>query len=78
MVVKVKLFATLRQYITDNDQGICDMTLPENCSVLDVLAALQIPDDIPKIFLINGNQKERDALLQTGDTLSIFPPIAGG
>ena len=37
-----------------------------------------IPEDIPTIILINGLQKSAADSLRDGDTLSVFPPIAGG
>lgn len=78
MKVKVKLFATLRKYIQENNSGICTLEIPESTTVNQVLDILQIPEDIPKILLINGIQKSHDDSLKDGDTLSVFPPIAGG
>ena len=33
---------------------------------------------IPKIIIVNGLQKGADEFLKDGDTLSVFPPVAGG
>jgi molybdopterin converting factor small subunit len=78
MKVKIKLFATLRKYIKEKDGGTCILELPESIKVQEVLDILNIPDDIPKIILINGIQKGLDDTLKDEDTLSVFPPIAGG
>ena len=78
MKVQLKLFATLRQYITENDRGICTLEVKEQSSVSDVLEQLGVPTEIPKIILINGMQKQIDDRLLDGDSLSVFPPIAGG
>jgi sulfur carrier protein len=51
---------------------------PEGASVQDVLKELKIPEAMPKILLVNGRHAEIDKVLAEGDTLSIFPPIAGG
>jgi sulfur carrier protein len=79
MKVKLKLFATLRDYLPeDNDGHSCTLELPDNTAVNDVLNQIQIPKDIPKIVLINGLQKSPEEKLKDGDTLSVFPPVAGG
>jgi molybdopterin converting factor small subunit len=78
MKVKIKLFATLRKYIKEKDRGTCILELPESIKVQEVLDMLNIPGDIPKIILINGLQKGLDDTLKDEDTLSVFPPIAGG
>jgi len=78
MKVKLKLFATLRKHIEENDTGTCELDLTESTSVQEVLDLMKIPNNIPKIILINGMQKRAEDALQDGDTLSVFPPIAGG
>lgn len=78
MEITLKLFATLRKHIEDSEGGVCTLQLPENTSVNTVIEQLNIAQDIPKIILINGHQKKQEDILCDGDTLSIFPPIAGG
>jgi len=78
MKVKVKLFATLRNYAQDADTGICNLELKDNSTAESVFKHLKIPAGIPIILLINGQQATRDEYLEDGDTLNIFPPIAGG
>lgn len=78
MKVTVKLFATLRKHAHDSEKGLCYVDLNEGSTVDCVLKLLNIPEGIPKIILINGQQKCRDDRLNENDTLSIFPPIAGG
>ena len=78
MQVTVKLFATLREYAKEGDRGICVLDLPEETRIQEIVDMLKIPEGIPKILLINGVQKKLEDVIQEGDTLSIFPPIAGG
>jgi len=78
MKITLKLFASLREHLKKHSNGACDINLQEHATVQDVLASLHIPDDIPKIILINGVQKSEIDMLHDGDTLSVFPPIAGG
>jgi molybdopterin converting factor small subunit len=77
MIVNVKLFAGLRSYARTDD-GICALELPNASTVGDVIATLNIPPDKPSILLLNGRHAQRDKTLSDGDTLSLFPPVAGG
>ncbi len=78
MKITVKLFATLRHCIDESKKGTGILELPEKAKVRDVLEQLKIPRDIPKIILVNAKQKTDEEVLHEGDTLSVFPPIAGG
>jgi molybdopterin converting factor small subunit len=79
MKIKLKLFATFREYLPENNDGHSSMLeLVEGTNVDSVLEQMKLPKDIPKIILINGIQKTAAETLKEGDTLSVFPPIAGG
>ena len=79
MQITLKLFATLKRYLPDGSQGsVCALSIDTDSTVQDILEMLCIPGDIPKIILINGLKKESHDVLSDGDTLSVFPPIAGG
>ena len=77
MNIILKLYTVLREYLPED---IKDNTLsiPDNSKVVDVINMLKIPDDLPKIILINGAQKKPESELSDGDELSMFPPISGG
>jgi molybdopterin converting factor small subunit len=79
MNIKLKLFATFREYLPEGNDGHASvLELIAGTKVDNVLDQLKLPKDIPKIILINGIQKTADETLKEGDTLSVFPPIAGG
>ena len=79
MEIEVKLFATLRDYLPKgSSQFSCKMEVEGSTRVQDILSRLKIPDEFPKIILINGVHAKKDQLLKEGDVLSIFPPVAGG
>jgi molybdopterin converting factor small subunit len=79
MQVKVKLFATLRDYLPKNSDGkSCQMEIDEKTTITQIIKKLKIPDEIPKIILVNGLQGSPDQTLNDSDVLSIFPPVAGG
>lgn len=79
MEIEVKLFATLRDYLPKGSGRFsCKMEIDGRTRVEDILARLNIPEDMPKIILINGTHAKKDQVLKEGDVLSIFPPVAGG
>lgn len=78
MKITLKLFAAFREHIIGHHNGACEVSLCETATVQDVLEKFHIPEDIPKIILINGAQKSSCDVLHNGDTLSVFPPVAGG
>jgi sulfur-carrier protein len=79
MEIEVKLFATLRDYLPKGSSRFsCKMEVDGSTRVQDILSQLKIPEEIPKIILINGVHGKREQVLKDGDVLSIFPPVAGG
>ncbi|MBW1973208.1 MAG: MoaD/ThiS family protein [Deltaproteobacteria bacterium] len=79
MEITVKLFATLRKYLPEgSDRFSCHLQLDSDVKVLDVIKKLGIPEDMPKIILINGIHAKIDQKLKNGDLVAIFPPVAGG
>lgn len=79
MQVKVKLFATLRDYLPkDSDGRSCLMDIDEKTTIEQIIATFNIPEEIPKIILVNGLNGTMDQTLKEGDELSVFPPVAGG
>ena len=43
-----------------------------------LLRRLGIPDDVPRVVLVNGHDADDDRPLQPDDVVSAFPPLAGG
>ena len=79
MEIEVKLFATLRDYLPKgSDRFSCKMEIDGTTRIRDIVSRLKVPDDIPKIILLNGVHGKEDHVLKEGDVLSIFPPVAGG
>ena len=79
MEIEVKLFATLRDYLPKGSSRFsCKMEVDGSTRVQDILSRLKIPEEIPKIILINGVHGKKEQVLKDGDILSIFPPVAGG
>jgi molybdopterin converting factor small subunit len=79
MEIEVKLFATLRDYLPKgSSQFSYKMEVEGPCQIQDIISRLKIPEEMPKIILINGVHGKKDQILKDGDVISIFPPVAGG
>ncbi len=79
MNVRVHLYATLAQHLPQTREGnSCIMEVREGTTVGDLLGSLHIPLTAPKIILRNGVHADLNTPIQDGDTVAVFPPIAGG
>lgn len=84
MEIELKLFMQFRQFLPEGAQkGIARLHVPEGTTFAGLLQHLGMPGPEDKIIVINGiSHKQGPAVdavqLQEGDTVAIFPPIAGG
>jgi len=82
--VEVRLFANLREKLPGALRGRATLELREGASLRDLLDALEIEARMAQMVLVNGVQAPRDPAarevlqLSAGDTVAIFPPVAGG
>jgi len=75
ITVIVKFFANLRTIAPPKKT----VTLPIGSTVRSILDLYTISEEIKLIILINGSpHKKRDTQIKDGDTVAIFPPLAGG
>jgi len=74
--VTVKLFADLRVYGPDRTV----LVIQEGSTIKSILERYKIPkDDKNLIIMVNGRPHiQSDFVLRDGDTVAIFPIIAGG
>ena len=73
MKVKIKLFASLREY--GPEEQIID--LPDNATIEDAVSLLKLPEKFPLLKIVNGEHRPPKHPLKEGDELALFPPIAG-
>ena len=80
MIVKVKLFSYLHDYVPASDKriGADQWNLPEGATVAQTVEMLNLPQEEPYVFLINNRFADRERVLEEGDTLHIIPPVCGG
>lgn len=77
MTVNLKFFAGLRSFLPPEPFPY-PFEAAEGATVADVLAAFSVPEEKPRIVLVNGVHSELTRPLCDGDTVSLFPPVAGG
>ena len=83
MKVTLKLYAQLGQYLpTHAARNEVVVDVGEGTSVWQLLDAYNVPRGACHLVLVNGHYKApgtRDTvLLQPGDALAVWPPVAGG
>ena len=74
MKVKIKLFATLRNFGPEEQVVV----LPDGATINDAINLLNLPEKIPLLKIVNGEHRPPNHPLTDGDELALFPPIAGG
>ena len=83
MQVTIKLYATLADYLpvgsTDNR---VEVELADNTIIETALAPFSLPPKLTHLVLLNGvfipREQRAHTVIRNGDTLAVWPPIAGG
>ena len=78
MEIEIRLFGILRNYLPRGRGSSFKKVLEQAVTVKDIIEELGLPDNIHKVIVVNGTHPKEDYVLQGGDVLSIFPPLAGG
>ena len=84
MRLTVKLYAGLEYLLPDNAaDNSTSIEVPENSSINSVIRQCNVPQGKAHLVLLNGiyvNSEHRDDInpFTDGDTLAIWPPVAGG
>ena len=79
MNVTIRLFATFRDWSPRcPGQWSFGMDVDEHAIVRELIKTLNLPDELPRIILVNGTFTSESSRLHEGDIISIFPPLIGG
>ncbi|MGR9105331.1 MAG: MoaD/ThiS family protein [Gammaproteobacteria bacterium] len=83
MQITLKLYATLQRYLPSNaGKHAVRIQVDPSDSPRKVLDRFQVPPEQSHLVLLNGvylSPEEREkAKLRDGDTLAVWPPVAGG
>jgi len=79
ITVEVALFATLRKYrLEEGGTSPFRVDVPEGTTVAALLRILGIPTDEMKQVFAGSQRRGGTYVLQDGERVAIFPPVAGG
>jgi molybdopterin converting factor small subunit len=82
--ISFKLYATLTDYLPAEARRTnrVELVVAEGATIAEVIAPYGLPDKLVHLVLVNGVYIEpamrRTRPLAEGDTLAIWPPVAGG
>ncbi len=83
MRVTLKLYASLGAFLpAEARRNAIEIDLPEGATIADALARHQVPRESCHLILVNGHfappASAAARALADGDTLAVWPPVAGG
>lgn len=84
MKITFKLFATLTDYLPAEAQQTnrLELDIDPTTTIEDLAERFHLPVNLVHLVLVNGlyieHEERARRTLQEGDTLAIWPPIAGG
>lgn len=77
MKVKVKLFFWLGKYSQTGNE-LQEVELTPNSTINQLLENIGIHPEKVALIFVNGKQQKMSTVLQEGDEVTLFPPVAGG
>ncbi|MFZ2989065.1 sulfur carrier protein ThiS [Ideonella sp.] len=84
MQITFKLFASLTEHLPPEARrsNVVELEVADGATIAAVVAPFQLPPKLVHLVLINGRyippEERPTRALAPGDTLAIWPPIAGG
>jgi hypothetical protein len=82
MMIKVKLYATLRQYVPASADLLLSeegWEVAEGTTVEQVVKRVNLPDGLKVLTLLNGAHcNDRGRPLKGGDAILLYPLMVGG
>ncbi len=82
--ITLKLYANLGELLPPGaHENAAEVEVPDNATLNGIIDRFRVPRELAHLVLINGNfvcAEDRDVpgRLREGDTLAIWPPVAGG
>lgn len=84
MKIVFKLFASLTPYLRTEaaNDNVIELDVEPGTTIAQVVERFHLPDHLVHLVLVNGAyvapENRAGHILQEGDALAIWPPIAGG
>ena len=76
--IQLNLYASLSRFMPEEARSGDGLVLDVGTTVRAVLVRFGVPLETVKMIFINGRHAEMDTVLEDGDRLGVFPPVAGG
>ncbi len=81
--ITFKLFATLTEYLpAHRKDNMVDLEVARGSTVQQIIDQFNLPEKLTHLVLVNGvyltPMDRASRVLQEGDALAIWPPVAGG
>lgn len=77
MEIEVEFFGPLEAYFRTGEKKIT-LVVEEGATIEDLWAELNIPEEVERVYLLNGTYCPEGKILRQGDVVSILPMIDGG
>lgn len=84
MKITLKLYATLGELLPPGAQeNAAEIEVAPDATMNDIIDRYKVPRELAHLVLINGvfsceEDRDQPGKLSEGDTLAIWPPVAGG
>lgn len=83
MKITLKLYASLGSFLPPGaERNAISLDMPAGTTVGDLLTRHQVPREACHLILINGNfappATADQTVLEDGDAVAVWPPVAGG
>ncbi len=78
MKIELRLYASLSIYMPETNSAPVIVDIGQGTRIRELLEQLKVPADSVKIIFLNGVHAQGDEILEEGDRIGVFPPIAGG
>jgi len=84
MKITFKLYATLGDLLPSHaKRNIAEIEVDEGATLHSIIDQYRVPRELAHLVLINGvfvcdADRDESGLLNEGDVLAIWPPVAGG
>jgi molybdopterin converting factor small subunit len=80
MIIRVKIYASLRYYLPDPDPFTQneEWDMPARTTLGQVLEKLNLPKEMSVTILLNGHTPDEKTVLNEGDIVHILPQMVGG
>ncbi len=84
MKITLKLYATLGELLPPGAQNnAAEIEVAADATMNDIIDQYKVPRELAHLVLINGifscaEDRDQPGKLSEGDTLAIWPPVAGG